>query len=146
MTDIAIAALLIFCVVCAPAHSEDTIKTRLAALKTWFQHFKEGLDESVVSDHYQKAEFTAVAAVRGAPQDSADPDKVYWKDDAAARKTAEAKKEKAELSAALAKVIAGDVKEGEAGIESFEKAHPKSRLIADAKQALAKAKELEEGK
>ncbi|MBI3553812.1 MAG: hypothetical protein HY077_15060 [Elusimicrobia bacterium] len=144
MHELAMAALLILGILCAPCRAEDTMKSRLAALKTWFQHFKEGLDESVVSDEYQKRDIVAVAAVRGAAQDSAEPNKVYWKDPAKAKKAAQLKKEKVELSAALEKILSGNIKEGKTALDSFERAHPKSTLLADARKARDKAKELED--
>ena len=144
MLDTLMAALLIVGVVCAPSRAEDTMKSRIAALKTWFQHFQEGLDESIAGEDRQNTDIVAVAAVRGAQQDAAEPNKVYWKDDAKTKKAAQTKKEKSELSAALTKILGGNIKEGEAALDAFEKSHPHSRLLADARKASEKAKELED--
>lgn len=144
MQDIMMAALLIAGIFCAPARAEGTMKSRFAALKVWFQHFKEGLDDSVAGEERQNTDIIAVAAVRGAQQEWAEPNKVYWKDDAKIKKAAQTKKEKAELSAALNKILGGDVKGGETELDAFEKTHPHSRLLADAKKAREKAKELED--
>ncbi len=152
MNPRALAVLVIVAIVgFSPASSEpalkiDTtadVKARIASLRTWFEHFKTGLEESVLSDDYQKRDVTAVAAVRGAAQEAAEPDKVYWKGSPKAKRAAEMKKQKAELAADLEKILAGNIKEGVAGLDAFEKAHPKSSLLAEARQARQKAKELE---
>ena len=117
-------------------------KSRFASLKTFFQKLKEGLSESSVSGDFQKRRATAVAAVRGNPQDSADPNKPAFKGGAKGKQAAQLKKERAELSSAVDLVIEGKVQDGIAALESFEKKHPKSALLPDAKEAKAKAQEL----
>lgn len=133
---------LLFCLllVAASAHAED----RFAGLKSWFKHLKEGLADSSVSEHYQrKGSFAAVAAVRGAAQDSVDPKAPAFKSSEKTRRSKALRAERMELSAAVEQIIAGDLKQGQASLDAFEKAHPKSPLLADARQAREKAKELE---
>jgi hypothetical protein len=121
-------------------------QARFSGLRNWFKHLKEGLADSSVSEHYQrKGSFAAVAAVRGAKQDSVDPKVPAFKSSESVRKSKELKAERAELSSSVDLILAGQVKEGEAGLDAFEKAHPKSPLLADARQARQKAKELETG-
>lgn len=117
-------------------------KSRFASLKTFFENLKKGLAESSVSGDFQRRRATAVAAVRGNAQDSADPNKPAFKGGAKGKQAAQLKKERAELSAAVDLVIEGKVQEGIAALESFEKKHPKSALLPDAKEAKAKAQEL----
>ncbi len=51
---------------------------RSAWLKSWFQNLKAGLAQSSVEGRRQRVRVTAVAAVRGNPQDQADPGKPGW--------------------------------------------------------------------
>lgn len=118
-------------------------KSRASILKTWFQHLKEGLAESSVSGRYQKARVTAVAAVRGARQGAVEPDKPYWKGASKSKKAEQLKKERAELSSAVELILDGKLQEATAGLDAFEKAHPKSSLLSEVKEARDKAKELE---
>lgn len=124
-------------------NSSFAADSKLTTLKTWFQHFKEGLSESAVSGQRQKRNVSAVAAVRGSQQESADPGKPQWKTGRKMKKSQQAKQEQSELAAAVDLIMAGQVKEGMAKLESFEKDHPKSPLLAEAKLAREKASELE---
>ena len=112
-------------------------------LRTWFEHLKEGLSESAVQSHYQKNRVTAVAAVRGAQQDVVNPDKPAWKGGQKAKKSAQAKKERAQFGKAVDFILEGKTKEGLEALDAFEKAHPKSALLPDVEQARAKALELQ---
>ena len=138
----ALFALLML--VCVVGRAEE--QARFTGLRSWFKHLKEGLADSSVSEHYQrKGSFAAVAAVRGAEQEGVDPKTPAFKSSEKVRKSKALKAERAELSAAVDLILAGKVKDGETGLESFEKAHPKSPLLADAHQALQKAMELDAG-
>ncbi|MBI5622812.1 MAG: hypothetical protein HY924_03435 [Elusimicrobia bacterium] len=112
-------------------------------LRTWFQHLKQGLTESAVQADYQRVRVTAVAAVRGTPQDSADQNKPSWKAGAKARKTAQAKTERQEFGKAVDLILEGKTGQGIAALEAFEKAHPKSALLADVAEAKERARQLE---
>ena len=125
--------------------AEEPASGKLSALKTWFKHFKEGLAESSVSNQYQRGRLTAVAAVRGAQQESVNADKPQWKGGNKAKKAEQLKKEKAELAKSVDLILEGKVKEGQAGLDSFEKAHPKSTLLPEVREAREKSKELGEG-
>ncbi|MBI5883689.1 MAG: hypothetical protein HZB91_11370 [Elusimicrobia bacterium] len=112
-------------------------------LKTWFQHLKQGLSESAVQGDYQKVRVTAVAAVRGTPQDAADQNKPSWKAGAKARKSAQAKAERQEFGKAVDLILEGKSQEGIAALDAFEKDHPKSVLLADVREAREKARQME---
>lgn len=129
----------------AEGAKSEAPRPKPSMLRTWFKHLKEGLSESSVAGSFQKSRVTAVAAVRGAPQGAVEPDKPQWKGGAKAKKAEQLKKEKAELASAVDLILEGKVKEGEAGLEAFEKAHPKSPLLADVAEAREKLKELEAG-
>ena len=109
--------------------------SRIEAVKTWFKHLREGLSDSAVRGNFQRGHTTtAVAAVRGEGQTSVDPDKPEWKTSTKSEKAA-LKKERAELSAAVDLVISGQLAEGKAALDAFEKAHPKSKLLPDVVKA-----------
>ena len=120
-----------------------TSKTK-AWYQTWFEHLKQGLAESSVQSHYQKSRVTAVAAVRGAKQESIDADKPGWIGGAQSKKAAQLKKERAEFGKSVDAILKGDLKEGLSGLDAFEKAHPKSPLLDDVKQARENAKLLQD--
>ena len=122
---------------------EAPAKSKLAGFQTWFKHFRDGMAESSVSESYQKHHVTTVAAVRGAAQGSVDANKPAWKVTAKAKKAQEDKKEKAELSQAADLILDGKLKDGLDKLDAFEKAHPKSRLLSQVKDAREKVKELE---
>ncbi len=140
MTRIAlIVAAFIFC---APLRAEEP--KAVSALRSWFKHLKEGLSESSVSEHYQRrTSLAAVAAVRGSEQDAVDPKAPVFLSSERMRRSKQLRAERAELSSAVDLILAGKLQEGEAGLDAFAKAHPKSPLLADARQAREKAQELE---
>lgn len=126
----------------AEAPKAESAATKVAAgFKTWLQHLREGLAESAVGGRRQKTRVTAVAAVRGAGQDSVDPEKPAWKSTAEAKKAKADKAEKAELASAIDTVLAGNLAEGRDKLAAFEKAHPDSALAKDAKEARVKVEE-----
>lgn len=127
----------------APAAEEAGLK-KWSALKTWFKHLKEGLADSAVSGQYQKGKVTAVAAVRGSPQDAVDPKKPSWKGSSQSKKAQELRKEKSELGKAVDLILEERFSEAEESLAAFEKAHPKSSLLAEAKEARAKLSELKD--
>jgi hypothetical protein len=140
----ALAALL-----CAgPLRAEDAKPQGTSSLPestiTWFRHLRQGLSESAVRHRYQRRSAVAVAAVRGAPQDSssADPDKPDWKLASKSEKAA-AKQERAELAAAVDQITTGKLDDGRASLAAFEKAHPKSRLLPEVAQVREHMKDLE---
>jgi TolA-binding protein len=133
---------LLVALVCAPLRAEES--KAVSALRSWFKHLKEGLADSSVSEHYQRKQaFAAVAAVRGAAQDSVDPKAPAFKSSEKTRRSKELRGERQELTSAVDLILAGKLDEGQAGLDAFIKAHPKSPLLADAKQAREKMKELE---
>lgn len=123
--------------------AEEAARSRSSILRTWFQHFKEGLAESSVSSRYQKRRVTAVAAVRGAKQESVDPGKPHWKGGAKSKKAKQLRMEKAALAKAVDLILEGRIEEGKAGLDAFEKAHPKSSLLPEVREAREKLAELE---
>lgn len=117
--------------------------SRLESLKTWFKHLRQGLMESSV-DSYNKSRkgVTAVAAVRGAKQASANPDKPDWSTGNRSKKAA-VKKERQELASAAEHIVLGKFAEGRAALDAFDRDHPSSKLAPEAATMRAKLRELE---
>lgn len=118
------------------------VKPRKSSFLVWFEHLKKGLSDSSVQDRYQKRRLTAVAAVRGSPQDSVDPDKPQWKGKRKSKKDLQLKAERAEFAAAVDLIIEGKQADGLSALETFEKAHPESALLPDVREARQKAVEM----
>lgn len=126
----------------APARAEESAAAKLGdSLLSWFKHVKEGLSESSVGSYRQHGRISAVAAVRGAEQDSVDPQKPVWKSAAAGKKSKALKAQRVELAAAVDAALAGKLEESRAKLDAFEKAHPDSALLADAKEIRGKLEE-----
>lgn len=132
---------------------EDSSHSKWSSLMTYFKHLKEGLTQSSVRAEFQKGRGVAVAAVRGAPQDDgkADPDRPAMRHPAKSRKqkleaaeTREFEKAVDLLEEGLKLKSEAKVDEGIAGLEAFEKGHPRSARIGEVRDALAKARELRE--
>lgn len=113
-------------------------------LRTWFQHFKEGLAESSITAERQKVSVTSVAAVRGGPKSLEEAGKPTWKDPALVRKERALKKQKAELAAAVELVLQGQLADGDAKLVAFEKAYPGSPYAVQARQAREKIKQAQQ--
>ncbi|MBI5241126.1 MAG: hypothetical protein HY926_11690 [Elusimicrobia bacterium] len=124
----------------AGAHAEGS---KWDSLKTYFKHLKQGLMESSVEGVYQKRGVVAVAAVRGAAQgdEKSDLSKPGMKDPAKERKIKVRKAEAREFEKAVDLAVAGKYDEALAALEAFGKAHPKSTLLGDVKEAKGKVKE-----
>ena len=125
------------------AHAEGN---RWDSLRTYFKHLKQGLMESSVEGSYQKRGSAAVAAVRGAKQgdDKSDLSKPGMKDPAKEKKIKVRKAEAREFEKAADLAVGGKYDEAMAALEAFEKAHPKSNLLEDVKEAKGKVKEAQE--
>ena len=118
-------------------------RSRFASLRTWFAHLKQGLASSAVQGHYQRRRsLTAVAAVRGAAQDSADLDTPVWKRGAQAKKAALLREQRAAFAKAVDLIIAGKLDDGAESLEAFEEKYPKSPMLPDVHEAQEKIKEL----
>ena len=113
------------------------------SLKTYFKHLKQGLMESSVEGVYQKRGLVAVAAVRGAKQgdEKSDLSKPSMKDPVKEKKIKVRKAEAREFEKAADLAVGGKYEESMAALEAFEKAHPKSTLLEDVKEAKGKVKE-----
>jgi hypothetical protein len=112
------------------------------SLKSWFTHWKQALERSAVEGHYRRGQATAVAAVRGTGQAQQDPGQPYWKGSLSDKKAAQQAKEREELAATVKLILDGNLEEGEKKLDQFESAHPKSRLLADVREAREKLSEL----
>jgi TolA-binding protein len=125
------------------AHAEGS---KWDSLKTYFKHLKQGLMESSVEGVYQKRGLVAVAAVRGAKQgdEKSDPSKPGMKDPVKEKRVKVRKAEAREFEKAVDLAVAGKYDEALAALGRFEKAHPKSTLLADVKEAKGKVKEAAE--
>lgn len=125
------------------AEAAPAANDKLKSLRSWFSHWKKALEKSAVERRYSRSvRSTAVAAVRGSKQEEAHPDLPYWKGSWSEKKAAERMKEREELSAAVALILEEKVGPAEEALAAFEKAHPKSTLLADLKQARGKIDEL----
>jgi hypothetical protein len=122
------------------AHAEAS---KWDSLKTYFKHLKQGLMESSVEGVYQKRGVVAVAAVRGANQgdEKSDLSKPTMKDPIKEKKIKVRKAEAKEFEKAADLAVAGKYEESAAALEAFEKAHPKSTLLGDVKEAKGKVRE-----
>ncbi|MBI3547890.1 MAG: hypothetical protein HY078_02440 [Elusimicrobia bacterium] len=114
------------------------------SLKSWFVHFKQGLESTGAERAYQRknVSITAVAAVRGGGQKLDDPNKPYIRGKLDSKQDAAQKKERAELDAAIGLVLAGKPDDGLSKLDEFIAAHPKSVYADDAKTAVEKVKQL----
>lgn len=140
--NIALAALL--AVLAVPGlRAEDKPQGKWESLKVYFQHLKQGLSESSLDGMYQKRGLVAVAAVRGADQkdERTDLAKPQMKDPAREKKIKVRKAESREFEAAVELAVSEKFPEAVAALEAFEKAHPKSPMLADVRDARAKAQE-----
>lgn len=134
----------------SPAFAEEApatapaaaVKPRKSSFLVWFEHLKKGLADSSVQDRYQKRRVIAVAAVRGSPQDSVDPDKPQWKGKRKSKKDLQLKVERGEFAQAVDLILSGRQAEGLAALEAFEKAHPESPILPDVREARQKAVEM----
>ncbi|MBU6430599.1 MAG: hypothetical protein KGR26_16390, partial [Cyanobacteria bacterium REEB65] len=102
---------------------------------------KQGLSESSVSDRRQMGHIVAVAAVRGQLQEDVDPTQPVWKSAVAGKRSKALTAQRKELSAAVDDILAGKFDDGRAKLDAFEKAHPKSPMLADAKDIRGKLDE-----
>jgi hypothetical protein len=132
--------LALMLMLAAAAHAEGG---RWDFLKTYFKHLKQGLMDSSVEGVYQKRGVVAVAAVRGANQgdDKSDLSRPSMKDPIQEKKIKVRKAEAREFEKAADLAVAGKYEEASAALEAFEKAHPKSTLLEDVKDAKSKVKE-----
>jgi len=122
------------------AHAEGS---KWDSLKTYFKHLKEGLMESSVEGFYQKRGVVAVAAVRGANQsdEKSDLSKPAMKDPAREKKIKVRKVEAREFEKAVDLAVGGKFDEAGVALEAFEKAHPKSSLLDDVREARENVRE-----
>ncbi|OGS05192.1 MAG: hypothetical protein A3G41_02650 [Elusimicrobia bacterium RIFCSPLOWO2_12_FULL_59_9] len=124
----------------APAQPDSAPKW-----KKWLQNLAHGLEVSPVRKYRSSGTDRAiVAAVRGAPQQSADPYALYWKGQRAQLKEAKMRQQELELKDAVQKALDGDLKGAVADIENFKTKYPKSPLVKDAQEALDQLKPLVE--
>ena len=126
------------------AVEQQPVPSRWDGVKTWFQHFKEGLESTGAERNYQRrnVRVTAVAAVRGGKQRLDNPNKPYVKGKLDAKLEASLKKERAELESAVQLVLAGKPEDGLTQLNAFEKAHPSSIYLEDVRAAREKIKEI----
>lgn len=141
---IAIAALVVgaFAAYAATAARAADSPSSLDSLKTWFEHWKEGLSGSAVEGQYQQKSLTAVAAVRGDEQKLDDPNKPYIKGKLEDIHARQLKKERVELGKAVDLILTGKLDDGGKKLDEFEASHPKSTLLPDVHKAREKLKEL----
>lgn len=142
MRTLILIAAVVLGSVAAPARAGESAVAKMGdSLLSWFKHVKEGLSESSVGSYRQHGRISAVAAVRGAEQDAVDPQKPVWKSAAAGKKSKALKAQRVELAAAVDAALAGKLDESRAKLDAFEKAHPDSALLADAREIRGKLEE-----
>jgi hypothetical protein len=137
MKSIALFALLFAVAVPRPVAAEDgkSASKAVRSIRTWFKHWGQALRRSAVESRYRKMRTTSVAAVRGSGQGGEDPARPYWKGTWSEKKEKERIVERKELEAAVELALAGDLEGAGKNLDAFEKAHPKSYLLPDVKQA-----------
>ncbi|MBI4248967.1 MAG: hypothetical protein HY611_05645 [Elusimicrobia bacterium] len=130
----------------APASAAEPARPDSAPKwKKWLQNLAHGLEVSPVRKYRSSGTDRAVvAAVRGAPQQSADPYALYWKGQRAQVKEAKMRQQELELKDAVQKALDGDLKGAVTDIENFKTKYPKSPLVKDAQEALDQLKPLVE--
>ena len=138
-----ILAAVVLGVMLAPAARCES--SALDSLKTWFQHWKEGLAGSAVEGQYQQKSLTNVAAVRGKNQKADDPNQPYIKGTLDQAQEKKLRKERAELGQAVDLILSGKFDEGGKKLDAFEEKHQNSPLLRDVHQAREKLKELKAG-
>ncbi|MFA6030423.1 MAG: hypothetical protein WC969_11255 [Elusimicrobiota bacterium] len=126
----------------APAPSAEAAPAPAkSSLSQWFKNLKTALEKSAVEGRYRRVRTTAVAAVRGAGQETK-KDEIYWKSGVSDKAKAQVLKERKEFEAAVALVLEGKLDEADAKLDAFVKDHPKSKFLPDVKEAKAKIAEL----
>ncbi len=104
--------------------------------KGWYNDMLKGLKTKISKRLESKQRVSAVAAVRGAKQGE-DPNALYWKGGVSEKARKKLEDEKAQLTAAVELVVAGEVEGGRTAIQKFLKDNPESFFAQDAKDALA---------
>jgi hypothetical protein len=104
------------------------------------------LYKALTSDTAQKYassghRLSSVAAVRGAALGDQDPAEPYWKGGMTEEAAKKQETERKEFAAAVQLAVNGKLSDSTAALEKFQKDHPKSAMLPDVKEALAKAKE-----
>ena len=108
------------------------------AIMSWFERLQEGLSASSIGQNYEnRNSLVTVAAVRGNKQSLADLDQPAWKKSSISKRV-ELLKERREFAVAVKSIISGNLKQGQAELDSFQKAHPNSTLIKDVLEAQKK--------
>lgn len=126
-----------------PLAAADAPAKPSSSVMSWLKNWKNSLERSAVETRYRKMRTaSAVAAVRGGPQEAANAQKVYWKGGWSEKRDAERMKERKELAAVVGLMMDGKAAEAREALDAFEKAHPQSSFLSDVAEARAK---LEEG-
>ncbi|HAH07355.1 MAG TPA: hypothetical protein DCM05_12680 [Elusimicrobia bacterium] len=126
----------------APEKGAEAARPAKPAGSQWFKNLLMGLQKSAVESRYRRVRSSAVASVRGAGQEEADPQKPYWKGGLSERQALQTRKEREEFAGAVDAILAGRYDEGGAKLDEFGKAHPASKYLNDVKDARAKLEEL----
>ncbi|HAH04902.1 MAG TPA: hypothetical protein DCM05_00015 [Elusimicrobia bacterium] len=154
MLKIALTGLFIFAAA-APARAADAArpeekKAEAPASATpagkstrqWFKNLLTGLQKSAVEGKYKRVRASAVASVRGAGQEEADPNKPYWKGGLSEKAAAQVRKEREQLASAVELALSGQAEEARARLDAFEKDNPKSTLKKEVQDIRAKLEDL----
>ncbi|MBI5242232.1 MAG: hypothetical protein HY922_00955 [Elusimicrobia bacterium] len=121
-----------------PAAEQKPV-SKFAALRSWFRHWKQGLE---MERRDRKVRTTSAAVVRGNQKTGGNPDKASLRGTIANKKSAERMREHNELIAAVDLLLAGKLAAASAAFAAFEKAHPKSALMEDVQDAKKKLAEM----
>lgn len=124
--------------------AEEAPKDAKSRFMMFFKNLKDGLRESSVKGMHQKGKVTAVAAVRGAPQDDTrgDVNQPSMKEPMKSKKAKQARKERGAFEEAVDLITAGKVDEGDAKLAAFEKTYPNSPMIESVQEARAQVQAL----
>ncbi|MBI5242674.1 MAG: hypothetical protein HY922_03190 [Elusimicrobia bacterium] len=148
MTRIVIGAVLLSLVIAAPVFAAESApekpaqaaKPKAKSGLKWFKQLMQGLQKSAVEGHHRKVRISAVASVRGEPQEKSKG--LYWKGSLSEKQAAQYDKERQEFAAAVELIIAGKLDEGGAKLDAFEGDHPKSKLLKEVQDARRKLQDL----
>jgi hypothetical protein len=105
--------------------------------RDWYNNMIKGLRAKVEKRLESKTTVAAVAAVRGANQNS-DPRALYWKGSVSESASKKLEGERKQLGDAMELAAGGDIAGGKAAIARFIKDNPDSVYLPDAKDALAR--------
>ena len=108
----------------------------------WFDNLLKALTSDTARRYASSGRrVTAVAAVRGAPLGQQDPAELYWKGSLSEQAAKSLTQQRSVFAAAVQLVLDGKPAKGTAALKRFKKKYPRSPLLEDVEETLAKIQE-----